>query len=281
MSSEPAGSYELREDLVDLASYAFRLAQENCTQCREYHSIWGYERLAEVKGNTFESERDILGPLIRDRLAQEGRVLIAGAADAGLLAFVMQEARSRAPRITVADVCATPLAVCRRHAQSHGLQIATVQQDLTKDPLATRHDLVFAHNILLHLPPHLWSAFLRNIRLCLDRNGALILVHSMRPQDPAPALPVSTGYAARALAALAARKIELPENEALFRRRLESRVRVYSAAGLAHLEACLTEAGFAVARRIDHDRRKVNSGLEGGEVKPVLTHIFILAAEHS
>jgi methyltransferase family protein len=268
MNSEP----ELLEDLVDLAPFAFRVAQEMCGACRAYHAIWVYERLADIKGNTFDSERDILGSLIRASTRPQDHIMIAGAADAGLLAFVLRE--GVAPKVTVVDVCATPLAVCNRYAQSHGLVVSTAQQDLTKAPLAPRYDFVLAHNTLLHLAPELWGAFLRNLRLSLSAGGILLLVHSMRPQDRAQALPALTGYATRALAALAAKGISLPEDELSFRDRLESRLRVYSAADLKHLEVCLAEAGFAIARRMDHDRRKVDSSLKIGEVKPVVTHIF-------
>src|SRR5215467_4124293 len=108
---------DLREDLFQLAEHGFHTAARFCKSCYHYHALWGYERLAGIKSNGFETERDLLEPLLNSELPERGRVLIAGAADAGLLAFTAQTMHNRVGAITVADRCPTPLEVCRRYAQ--------------------------------------------------------------------------------------------------------------------------------------------------------------------
>src|SRR5882672_6394653 len=78
----PRNDGDLHEDLADLAAYQFRTAQETCVACDNYHALWGYERLAGIKGNSFETERDLLEPLLRGNLPSGWRILIAGAAHA-------------------------------------------------------------------------------------------------------------------------------------------------------------------------------------------------------
>src|SRR5689334_18464346 len=140
---------DLREDLVKLAEHGFRAAEELCKGCYHYHALWGYERLAGIKSNGFETERDLLEPLLDSELTERGRVLIAGAADAGLLAFVAQTTAEKAAGITVVDRCATPLAVCREYAAAHGLNVSTEVVDLTLAAALPVHDLAFAHNVLM------------------------------------------------------------------------------------------------------------------------------------
>src|SRR6185295_19901887 len=157
-------SGDLRENLADLAPYQFRVARNLCQACDDYHSLWGYERLAGLKANSFETERDLLQPLLNANLPPKGTLLIAGAADAGLLSLILQSTRDYAPRITVADRCATPLAVCSRYADAHAKTITTAHVDLIVSPLPSKHDLAFAHNVLMLQPPDRHVVFLGNIR---------------------------------------------------------------------------------------------------------------------
>jgi len=72
---------DLRENLLTLAEHGFHAAAQLCKACYHYHALWGYERLAGIKSNGFETERDFLEPLLNSELREQGRVLIAGADD--------------------------------------------------------------------------------------------------------------------------------------------------------------------------------------------------------
>ena len=79
----PPGPSAWGEDLADLAAFEFQTAQTGCVACHDYHSLWGYLRLTGITGNSFQADRDILEPLLHQHTPEGGRVLIAGAADAG------------------------------------------------------------------------------------------------------------------------------------------------------------------------------------------------------
>jgi SAM-dependent methyltransferase len=271
---------DLSENPAELAEHGFRVAQSLCSGCRNYHALWGYERLARVKSNGFETERDILEPLLRRHARQGSHVLIAGAADAGLFAMMAQATRTAMPDITIADRCGTPLSVCRRYAEMHRLAVRTVTTDLTAAPLAATHDLAFAHNVLMLMPLGLHASFLSNIRRSLAPDGIFILVNRVRVRSANTSRLPPTHYATRILEALASRGVALPESEADFRRRLEQYAEEQHSwsdaiVGLEHVETSLAEAGLRIAERIDHFRRTTIPDRDGGQAIPMPTHIFV------
>src|SRR6266566_2131710 len=196
-------SVDLIEDLAALAEYAFRVAQTSCASCHEYHALWGFERLSRIKSNSFRTESDLLIPLLRNYLPVSGNLLIAGVADAGLLAFVTQATYDLQPRITVADRCATPLAVCRRYAEAQNLPIDTVLVDLTKKSLESKYHLVLGHNVLMLQPANLHTGFFGSIRDSLAPGGIFLLVHRVRPPNANASRLPPEHYASRILDALA------------------------------------------------------------------------------
>jgi SAM-dependent methyltransferase len=273
-------SVDLSEDLAALAQYGFRVAQTSCTSCHEYHALWGFERLSRVKRNSFHTESDLLIPLLRNHLPVCGNLLIAGVADAGLLAFVTQTTRDLKPRITVADRCATPLAVCRRYADTHNLPIDTVLVDLTKTPSRSNYHLVFGHNILMLQPANLHAGFFGNIRDSLAPGGIFLLVHRVRPPNAKASHLPPKHYASSILDALANNGVTIPESEVAFRRRLEAYAEFqhdWSDAVIdrSHVEDALAAAGLEIVERIDHERRRTIPDRDGGQAAPMPTHIFV------
>jgi SAM-dependent methyltransferase len=277
-------SSDFIEDLTTLAPYGFEVAQESCVDCREYHSLWGFERLSGVKNNGFKTEGDLLNPLLR-ALPHKGKVLIAGAADAGLLAFVVQSIHDLQPRITVADRCGTPLAVCKRYADQCGLSIDTELVDLNKTALAAQYDLIFAHNVLLVQTPELHGVFLSNVGKSLSAGGRFVLVNRVRPERTGDSRLPPSNYATRVLDALMDKRTVLPDNESAFRSRLEAlaerRIKWWQEPiDLDHVERALAVAHLHIIRRIDHERRRIISESEATRSIPITTHIFVLRREH-
>jgi hypothetical protein len=115
-------------DPLRLAGYQFRLAQDLCAECRDYHALWPYRRLSGMVFGV-ETGASIVEALFRDVTPPNGRVLIVGSADAGPTDLVVRATKGLAPSIDVVDRCATPLAVCRRYAEMHGLSISTRRLD--------------------------------------------------------------------------------------------------------------------------------------------------------
>ena len=76
------------ERLSDLAAQAYQLSDRLCGSCRDLHALWPYIRLSRSSTGV-EVEGSRLTQVLRQLIADGRRdVLIAGAADTGLLALV-------------------------------------------------------------------------------------------------------------------------------------------------------------------------------------------------
>jgi hypothetical protein len=111
-----SGNLRFNEDLRQLAAEAYNLARRQCGSCINFHLLWPYLRLAKASGG------DVDEPLFRGALTRllsgcNQKVLIAGAADTGLLAVVARAADS-CSEIIIVDRCDTPLELCRRFGMS-------------------------------------------------------------------------------------------------------------------------------------------------------------------
>lgn len=86
------------EDVPRLAIEAYALAGQFCGACRDFHALWPYMRLSRASGAA-EGSRAVIEPLLVNHLQHGCRqILIAGAADTGLLAFVARVGRGH-------DIC--------------------------------------------------------------------------------------------------------------------------------------------------------------------------------
>jgi SAM-dependent methyltransferase len=250
------GSESVGEELLAQARYQFAMALEHCTDCRDYHALYGYLRLAKPN-DYFEAGRGALQRLVREHSPSGGHALIAGAADSRLFALLAQTVAGFPSVITVADRCRTPLLVCRRYAERHGLAVATIEADIAKELPGGPYDIALAHLTLMFVPVAAQAAFLRNLSQSLVDGGRLILAHWLRPDKP-PADPTMEArhYAERVLAALAAKGVSLPEEEARFRCRIEGeyavrRARDDNRIAFETVEVHLKAAAFSIRERID------------------------------
>ena len=245
---------ELFGDPEGLAKHQFRAAQELCAECRDYHAVWPYRRLSRMIFG-IEASADIAETLLKSVTPRNGRILIAGAADAGMLALTAKATKGLTPSIDVADRCPTPLATCRRYARMHGLSIRTLHLDFGGLPQEQRYDVVFGDCVLLFLPRRFRVAFLRRIAQAMTADSALVLIERLRTGSEERSR--RKDYASVTLSALERRGITLPEDELTFRRRLD---RVVNArrARISHasetLESVLAEAGFRANTSTGHDR---------------------------
>ena len=115
---------QLEEPLAESAPVAEELAEKRCLigpdgiSCAWNHGFWQYLRLLEL----------VLSPSSRVAFYREAfarvqrpspRILISGASDYSMLAVVLAAFRDRKmqPRVTVIDVCETPLALSRWYAE--------------------------------------------------------------------------------------------------------------------------------------------------------------------
>src|SRR5438105_14568206 len=88
------------EHLSDLAAQAYELSDRLCASCRDLHALWPYIRLSRSSTGV-ELEGSRLVEVLRTLIAEGRRdVLIAGAADTGLLALVARAATDHANHLT-------------------------------------------------------------------------------------------------------------------------------------------------------------------------------------
>jgi hypothetical protein len=253
-------------DPLGLAAPQFRMAQETCGTCGDYHALWPYRRLAGMVHGV-EVSADTVTDLIRELLPAKGRVLIAGAADAGTTALVAGATRNLHAPIDVADRCPTPLATCRQFATMHALQVTTSLVDLTSTAPQQNYDVIFGHGVLQFVTQTRRVDFLRNLARAMTAQGALILIERLRTREGEERN--AGDYGSEMVDALLQQGIPLPEDEAAFRQRLQRvvdvrRTRASGSVVPEDLAACLTQAGFRMRPLPDQERTRAIT-LRNGE----------------
>ena len=122
------GDLRFSEDLRQLAAEAPNLASCFCGDCQNFHFLWPYLRLAGASGGDVGAAQ--VHASLTSLLSAGGQsILIAGAADSGLLSVVARAAGSDT-EIVIIDRCRTPLELCRRFAAQWSLPVETLHRDL-------------------------------------------------------------------------------------------------------------------------------------------------------
>lgn len=199
------------------ARLAHGLARSHCGACRAYHSVWPYLRLTDPPRGV-DADRQILLHTLAPLLFPGAHVLLAGSADAGIAELVLEAAAGKALKLTVMDLCATPLEQCRTLLAGHGSSAVTTRQgSITGQPGGAPADLVIAHSVLAFIPRPELAAAGRFLAGSLHPGGRLLLTTGFaegRTQTDCEA------FCDHVLADLAARGIALPEAEPDFRKLL-------------------------------------------------------------
>jgi hypothetical protein len=245
---------QLHGDAEALAEFQFRHALAACGECRDYHALWPYRRLAGMVHDA-DVDAHLIGPLIRAALGKGDRMLIAGAADAGLLALAAAATAGRAVTFDVVDRCATPLAVCRRYMAAHDISGTTKEEDLPSISPDSRYGAILAHSVLQFVPEAGRQGFLQRCKQSLVDGGTLIFAERLQPAKSEENRHRS--YPREMLDALAASHIRLPEEEAEFLERLraslgERRLRLSAALRSGELPALLEAAGYSLPYSEEH-----------------------------
>ncbi|MGV8839147.1 MAG: class I SAM-dependent methyltransferase [Bauldia sp.] len=251
---------ETGEDFPRLARLAFDTAKVHCGTCRDYHLMWPWLRAFGANGGGPEMAwTEQLGAIVRIIAGRPAmRWLIAGSADAGQLALAHAAIRTVPParhEITIIDRCETPLALCRDHAASVGLDVETVNGDLWTFPRPAAFDVVLMHHLLLFVPVEEHASFVRRIAGHLAPGGKICMVAT-----------VQTGAAGATTTAtlrrwregvirddVAAGTVAIPEDVETFVARLDGmrRGRTWPAAyGIEHDRDLLLGAGLDVIETI-------------------------------
>lgn len=210
-------------------------------------------------------------------------ILIAGAADTGLLAMAARATSDHAARITVLDRCGTPLELCRRFSRRWSLPIKTLRVDLQEAaPAKAAFDVVFGHLILQFIPIERRPFVMARLRGLLRPDGRLILVFRTSSRvEGSLASEVRDAFAERLLEWLETRNIALPEQRDAFHRRLEAyaeerRTRYGAYQEPDQVEELVQRVGFVVEGPT-LIKTKYSAGL-GDEATKSLDRRFLLIA---
>ena len=132
----------LEEPMLVSAPLAYQLAPILCRgsqiaedDCSWYHSIWQYLRLFDmVSTPTWHAEFYFNSLTTALRGVAAPRILISGTADYSMLAHAIWAlgTQTSASRITVVDLCETPLLLCKWYAKFVGAPVETVNTDIRR-----------------------------------------------------------------------------------------------------------------------------------------------------
>jgi SAM-dependent methyltransferase len=246
------GDRRFTEDIPQLAADAFAVSGRLCGSCRIYHSLWPYLRLGGTPGGADDRKTLIESTLAEAIATGRRRIMIAGAADTGLLSLVVRAAAGAAVDITVLDRCATPLELCRRFAERWSLPIETLHLDLMDLAIEAAFDIVFAHTVLTFILPEQRLNVLTRLRRSLRPGGRLIIRFRTKGQvETSDLSKYRDRVPSHLIDELHAMGIPLPESHDRFRQRIETYAnerhdREISEQSYAEIEAMLEKAGFAI-----------------------------------
>ena len=188
------------------------MAGRFCGSCRNLHALWPYIRLSR-SSTGLERSGSVLEAALRAFITQGLRkILIAGAADTGLLSLVLRAADDFDVDVTVIDVCASPLELCRRLAGQWSIPVRTVKQDLANLDERQEFDLVLVHGTLHFIAGEKRLNVLARIHRALRPNGRLVLLfNTSRPSTIGTDDKLHVDYAESVVKELRRLAIPLPE----------------------------------------------------------------------
>lgn len=172
-----------QENILELADAQFKIAHQECNDCKSYHAIWPYLRLSNMVGGV-EADEPFLGPIIFDLIEKGARdILLAGSADSGVTALLHRASKEYANkiRVCVLDRCTTPLMACHEYALSQGLELTHTKSDLTKISMQSSFDLVIGHSVIPFISPHERRNVLAGLSASLRAGGFAILSFRVMP----------------------------------------------------------------------------------------------------
>lgn len=176
------------------APLAWQLASQLCAaniaatgvDCSATHAIWQYLRLLGLIGS-LDARADFYWRAFDDVTggADSPRVLIAGTADYSMLAHTIAAFRARGvePRITVVDLCETPLALNRWYAERSGCRIETCRTDIFGYESGAAFDAVCTDSFIARFPHAQWPRLCEKWHDLLRTGGLFITDNRLRPSN--------------------------------------------------------------------------------------------------
>lgn len=175
----------LDEDLAGNLARVSAIAKRCCKGCADYHVTFAARRLVAQQA-PIENDRDVVSAMVaqfvagRPTASDPLEVLVAGAADSGLLAVTARGVWAADPggardvSYRVVDRCGTPLELCTSYADRAGLALDTATLDITTTKQRFEADLITMHSLLRHLEQHDHRPVLARLANWLRPGGAIL-----------------------------------------------------------------------------------------------------------
>lgn len=188
----------LTDALAEWSQTAFVTAPLSCTHdhvdgesCAWYHGPWSALRVLDVVSSPTWHKDFYIRALEEIRTNPVRRVLISGAADFSMLAFIYAAWKGLpAPRVDVVDLCRTPLDACQWYARRSGATVAVHQQDILAGFTADvpsdggcKFELIVADALLTRFDSREAGDVLANWYSTLRPGGAVITTVRLHPRD--------------------------------------------------------------------------------------------------
>ena len=259
-----------------LAKHHCRTDAESGTSCAWYHGNLLYKSLM-IQDTPRSAGRCSLGwqpshakfyldtiqPLART--GNFSRFMISGSSDYMMPSVIFGAyRREHAPvKITLVDVCETPLQLSKWYAARVGASIDTVRSDIFDYHPDRPFDVLSTHHFLSFIEPGRRPALFRKWRRTLRRGGKLVIVNSVRPSNHCEKIAeFSEADEDRLRATIEAAEMRLnisfpPHDEFVGGLLNHNRHwQFYSVQSSDEVAGLLTEAGFVVERLVtlDSDR---------------------------
>lgn len=214
---------EIDEHLHQMAMDAYALATRRCGACANLHALWPYLRIARIVSGV-EGGDSMLTATISEICATGPKdVLIAGAADTGILNLVAKSSGGRAASFVVIDLCDTPLELCRKFANRCNLPLKTKVQDVADIRFRARFDVIIAHSLLQFIPPQNRLRVFSRFAWALKPGGKFIQIfNTSRRIQPTIAADYRRHYSDWVMRELEAKNVPLPTTREAFCARLVS-----------------------------------------------------------
>ncbi|MGB7451457.1 MAG: class I SAM-dependent methyltransferase, partial [Lysobacterales bacterium] len=178
-------SLDIQEPLAESAPLARQWSETLCRGCGSYHGAWQTLRLLGVL-NSMRSDDDFLVTQLDIAIGGGARkILISGAADYALQARVAAVAKRHkiTPRLTIADLCETPLKLNRWYATRTGMDVDIFQGNILNYRKPDHFDLVCTHSFLPFFNMDERRKLLGVWWDCLSPGGAVLTAQRTRPSN--------------------------------------------------------------------------------------------------
>lgn len=156
-----------------------RISKEKCQgsyvskkNCSWYHGVWQYLRMCDkVSSPTWHL--NFFGSVLKKSTTKYSKILISSCADYSMLAVVIDVAKSLRARneITVADVCETPLYICRWYSKKVKFPIKTIKKDIRKLNNRGKFDVIVTDAFLTRFDKRGRNVVVKKLYDLLEKDG--------------------------------------------------------------------------------------------------------------